>query len=268
MIQNSIVNIIELNKEYTFKEEFCQDILKETPYTAERKTKLLLEWFNNFFEYTYIRSIPSKIIIHDIYQEYEKLPRKQYDVKSRKERREQREAIIEKYLLEEVFTNRNDEEIYLSYSRIGQKLKPFIPNISEKTIAYSYVKPVLNKIAKFIPPKDWTWFYSYEPLNENEVREWKDLFKSIFKKNIDEYAELYLDRIGNEDYITYAGSVLEDKMHSYYEKALSLWKNNHNGDFPVKLYRWVLREEYRNKINRTNEKVSKKFTNLTQNFSF
>ena len=265
MIQNSIVNVIEINKEYTFKEEFCQNILKESPYTAERKTKLLLEWFNNFFEYTFIKSSPNKIIIHDIYQEYEKLPRKQYDVKSRKERREQREAIIEKYLLEEVFTNRNDEEIYLSYSRIGQKLKPLIPNISEKTIAYSYVKPVLNKIAKFIPPKDWTWFYSYEPLTKDEVREWKDLFKSIFKKNIDEYAELYLDKIGDEDYITYAGSVLEDKMHSYYEKALSLWKSKHNGDFPVKLYRWVLREEWRQKRQLNSNSAS---SHLVQSFSF
>lgn len=51
-------------------------------------------------------------------------------------------------------------------------------------------------------------------------------------------------------------------MHSYYEKALDLWRGKHNGDFPVKLYRWVLREEYRQKLKEN------KRSNLTQNFSF
>lgn len=39
-------------------------------------------------------------------------------------------------------------------------------DITWKTLAYNYVKFVLNKVASFIPPKVYVWRKNYEPLNQ------------------------------------------------------------------------------------------------------
>lgn len=91
-----------------------------------------------------------------------------------------------------------DDKPYLSYARIAKDMIIYGVidwDITWKTLAYNYVKYVLNKIASFIPPKVYVWRDNYEPLNQEEVDEWIVLLIKVFGEQDEENNALAWEEI-------------------------------------------------------------------------
>ena len=243
---------LQLNKEYPFKEEFCKQILEERSFVYNRQSKLLLEWLENYFDYEITKKRPLKIVIHDIKKDYESFPKNNFD--KRLEKREKRYQVIEDYLLDEVFENPDDKP-YLSYARIAKDMIIYGMidwDITWKTLAYNYVKFVLNKVASFIPPKVYVWRKNYEPLNQQEVDEWIVLLIKVFGEQDEENNALAWEEIilaDEEKDAEGMRDVVNRQKKNYYRKAQQEFEKIYR-DFPIKSYQWNLREEYKNRKKR------------------
>lgn len=77
----------------------------------------------DFFDYEVIqkKGCPDKIIIHDIYKDYIKIPRKGCDIDGVLLIRKEREKVIQDFLLKEVFIN-PEEDIFLFYVDILKRM--------------------------------------------------------------------------------------------------------------------------------------------------
>jgi hypothetical protein len=69
-VKGGETEMIEANKIYNFKEEFCKE-LKIPSYQFDRRKKDLLNWLDNFFDYEIYSGCPIRILIKKIYGEYE-----------------------------------------------------------------------------------------------------------------------------------------------------------------------------------------------------
>lgn len=119
--------------------------------------------------------------------------------------------------------------------------KALILDINWRTLVYNYVKPVLNRIAEKIPPKDYVWRDGYNLLEREEIEAWHDVLKKYFDEqeameNILAWEEL----IQASDEADYANiqKVINKQKRQYYRKAQSEY-----GDFPIKVYKWKLTDE-------------------------
>lgn len=247
---------IETEQVYLFKKVFCQCLLEESEYIATKRKNDLLKWLTEFFDYELItkKGCADKIIIHQIYKDYEKMPKKQYSIEKRTEIRKKREEYLEKFILS-LFSEPGSEE-YLTYSYIARNIPYYsgvqgmFSGISYRTIAISYVKPVLHRVANFIPPKHWVWFECYEKVDEEATKEWIEMLREEERKQnerlIEENRKLYLCE--DSDLVEKDPPKKKFGKDNFYKKAIDRFKAEY-GDFPVQSYRWVLKEEYRNKIN-------------------
>lgn len=132
-------------------------------------------------------------------------------------------------------------------------------NITWKTLAYNYVKYVLNKIASFIPPKVYVWRDNYEPLNQEEVDEWIVLLIKVFGEQDEENNALAWEEIilaDEEKDSEGMRDVVSKQKKNYYRKAQQEFEKIY-GDFPIKSFQWNLREEYKNKKKKVELRWSK-----------
>ena len=241
---------IEIGVEYSFKEEFCKQILEERVNVYERQRKSFLQWLEEFFDYELIKSRPLKIIIYKIKKEYEYFPK--YDISKRLEIRKERENMIKDYIINVIFKEDFYAEIYLSYAKIARDMQKrrLILDINWRTLAYNYVKPVLNGIAEKIPPKDYVWKDNYKPLERKEVEAWYVVLKRYFDKqetmeNILAWEELI--QANDEADYTNMQKVINKQKRQYYRKAQREFEAEH-GDFPIKAYKWKLNDESLRKL--------------------
>ena len=249
--------VLELEKEMLFRKEFGLQILGETSHVVTRRKQDLLEWLKNFFSYTFIKtSYADKIIIHEIYAEYEKIPKKKQDISKRLEKRKAKEDYLEDFIIKTFFKEKSAIEQHLTYNYIARSitneeiLNIFGP-ITLRTLARSYVKPVLKKIAEFIPPKDWVWFEKYEKIDEETRMAWIKTLREEEDKADEKMREMmrYINLCEDAWMDDISGFTQNKKVKkdNFYKKAIDRFKFEY-GDFPVQSYRWVLKEEYRDRI--------------------
>lgn len=237
---------LELNKEYLFKEEFCKQVIKErfVVYTRHREEFRL--WLKQFFVYKFTNYSPLKIIIFDIIKEYENFP--MYDISKRLQRRQEKEEMLQDYIINDIFKG-TDEEIYLSYAKIARDFqfdKNEITDITVNTLAYNYVKDVLNKVADYIPPKEYVWRYTYEPLEADDVDAWIKILKKYFDKQDSlESMSAWEEAIQANDQGDYdtVKKVLDKQKENFYRKAQEEFEQEFR-DFPVKTFKWKLKPQY------------------------
>ena len=247
---NSNINDLPLEQEMLFKRDFCLTFLKESEYVVKRRRQDLLEWLKNFFDYTFIKGgHADKIIIHDIYAEYEKIPKKQYNIAKRLEKRKIKEDYLEDFIINALFEAPASEE-HLTYSFIARNIpyddvQEVFEGVTLQTIARYYAKPVLLRIAEQIPPKDWVWFTGYEKLTEEERNEWIKTIQEEENKSIDKMRFRMRDMYLFEDaWIEHKNIIKQD---NFYKNAIHAFQDQY-GDFPVQSFRWILKEEYRDKL--------------------
>lgn len=67
--------MIKVNTIYKFKAEFAKE-LGIPANQIDRRQEELLNWLSNFFDYIFYEGCPKRILIKEIYGEYQPLPRK------------------------------------------------------------------------------------------------------------------------------------------------------------------------------------------------
>lgn len=110
-------------------------------------------------------------------------------------------------------------------------------NIQDKTIIYGYMKPVLNRIAENIPPREWRWAGNYAELEPDVLDYWRQMINIIKRQQgLDFFEEAYILRYQGEE------TPFHDK---HFGDALKQMEEKF-GNIPILVKRWRLREEYKN----------------------
>lgn len=219
--------MIEL-KLYSFKEEFCKE-LGIPKNQSERRLKELLEWLNNFYEYEFFTGRPNRILIKNIFGDYQPLPRK----------------VSKKY--DELEAQKKKDYTDFTIAALGTEFKPnskakiardAIYEFGHKKYQHSNVEGVARRYVK--GPFDtygetdnhnvWVYYETYEPLDLDVLKEWRDILKEEHISEQEAANAFYRQEQGED--------ISEEK--SYYKRAMERFKKEY-GCIPVLVKNWRLR---------------------------
>lgn len=195
---------------------------------AERKLDELLEWLKEFYDYEFYKGRPNRIMIKDIYGEYQPLPRK---IPSQEKRTKEK---MEKY------TN-------FTIAALGTEYKPnsktkvardAIEAFGEKDFGHTYVEGIVrnyvkepfDKYGETNDIKVWVYYSTYEPLDINVLEDWRNILREEHIAE-DEAANAFYRHAEGED-IT--------KEIGYYKSARNRFKDKYQ-DIPILVKNWKLK---------------------------
>lgn len=221
--------MLETKKVYNFKNEFCKE-LKIPMNQAERKLDELLKWLNEFFDYEFIVGKPNKIIINEIYGEYQPLPRKLPNQdKLNKEKIEKYTAFTIASLGTEYKPNSKMRVAREAIDSFGEK---DFNHTNIKAVAKRYVKEPFDKYGETNNIKIWVYYSTYTPLENNILEDWRNILK---EENIAE------TEAANAFYRQAEGEDISKEL-GYYQKAKNRFKEKY-GDIPILVKNWKLKNE-------------------------
>lgn len=214
---------------YKFKEEFCAE-LKIPQNQCNRRQQELLDWLTNFFDYEILYGNPIRIIINEIYGEYQPLPRK---------------APIQTEL------NQKKEEDYTNFTigALGTEFKPnskskiardAIDNFGEtkyyhtsiRAVAQRFIKSPFDKYGETNNHKIWVMYSDYTPLKNELLEEWRKILKEEHISEEEAACAFYKQAQGED----------VEKELGYYKKAIARFKEKYS-DTPVLVKEWKLKVE-------------------------
>lgn len=220
--------MVEKNKVYKFKEEFCKE-LKIPANQYDRKQQELLDWLTNFFDFEFYEGKPLRIFIKEIYAEYISLPRKipNQNKLTKQKQEDIKNFVVNDYLSEE-WKLASKCDAARQYNKKEGKQKYGWTN--EKYIAQTYMKPVFNEYAENDGQLVWAWFSTYKPLDQLAYDKWV---------KIREEEKIGEKEAANGFYKIAQGENAEEEL-SAFQKALERFKKEY-GDTPVLLDSWRLK---------------------------
>lgn len=211
---------------YLFKTEFWKaHNINHNIY--DRRKDDLLKWLENFYDYELTETRPIKIIIKQVFDDYQPLPKKGTELKSQK---------LAKY---EQFT----------IAALGNEFKPnskariareAIYEFGEKEyghydvigVANRFVKPAFDKHAESNGRHVWVWYETYIPLDEEDVNEWRNILREEHISE-DEMKNAFMKHADGGDISTEVG---------YFKKARERFKKLH-GTAPILVSEWKCRHK-------------------------
>ena len=222
---------IELNHCYVFKREFCK-MLKIPDNQVERRTEELLEWLTNFLDYEFYKGCPNRILIREIYGEYQPLPRKAP--------RQEEWSKYKKEKYEEYTKNQFNKQNYEpnSVMKVAREAKnefgeEEFGHTSEKAIANRYIRESFYRYGENNNHFVWVNYLNYKPLSDDLLFAWAEIRREE-KIGESEAANAFYAQENGED-------ITEQK--SAYQKALKRFRNKY-GITPVCVKEWRLKEEH------------------------
>ena len=216
--------MLEINKVYRFKDEFAKEL--NLPFNQiNRRQEELLEWLKNFYDYEFLPGNPIRIIIREIYGEYQPMPRKFSDLTQEKK---------EKYT-EFTIASLGPEFEPNSQARIARKAiqkfgKSLYSHTNVQAVAKRYIKEPMETYGESDNQNVWVWHSSYEPLGDELLIEWRHILKEC-KISEEEAADAFYRQESGEDI---------SKEKQYYKNALREFQNRYS-DIPVRVSKWRLR---------------------------
>lgn len=216
--------MIEINKTYRFKEEFCAELsIPANQY--DRKQQELLAWLTNFFDYEFYEGRPKRIRVTEIYGEYQPLPRKT----------PKQDAL-----------NLAKEKDYTNYTiaALGTEFKPNSKSkvardairafgesryhhTNTEAVAKRFIKKPFDTYGETNGQWYWVWYSTYEPLDKNSENRWRDILRE------EEIAET---EAANAFYKMAEGENVDLEINRY-KRAQECMKEEY-GDFPVRVREW------------------------------
>lgn len=172
--------MIEINKCYRFKSEFAKELGIPGNQT-DRRQEELLEWLKNFFDYEFFEGNPKRIIIKEIYGEYQAMPRKLPNQELLTE--EKKKSYVEftiKALGNDFKPNSQRRIAREAIAEFGYEL---YSHTSEEAVAKRYIKEPMHTYGENDGKKIWVWYNTYEPLSDDVLADWRNILE---KNNIAE----------------------------------------------------------------------------------
>ena len=192
----------------------------------ETRKKDLLEWIGNFYDYELYEGRPIRILIKDIYGEYQPLPRKN------------------------VITSQQKQEDYrvFTLAALGTDFKP---NSKAKTsreaiaafgrekyghdnvegVSRRFVGPVFDEYGESNGIRHWVWYSTYEPLDMQTLDRWRAI---MAEEHISE------QEAANAFYRQEQGEDIS-KEKGYFKKARDRFIAEF-GDFAILVSDWRLKK--------------------------
>lgn len=216
--------MIEINKIYRFKEEFCAELgIPGNQY--DRKQKELLAWLTNFFDYEFFEGRPKRIRVNEIYGEYQPLPRqapKQDELNAAKER---------DYTLFTIAALGPDYKPNSKNKVAQDAIQAFghtkYNHTNKEAVAKRFVKKPFDSYGETNDKWYWVWYDTYLPIGQEIEQVWRTILHQ------EEIAE---EEAANAFYKLAEGENIELEL-SRYKRAQERMKIKY-GDFPVRVREW------------------------------
>lgn len=219
--------MIEINQMYKFKTEFAP-LLGIPQNQVDRRQSELLQWLENFFDFKFYDGHPKRILIKEIYGEYQPLPRKMPNLEElRLEKKNKYEQFTIASLGVEFKPNSQNKIARDAIASFGKKE---FHHTSVRAVAARYVREPFQQYGETDDKKVWVWYSSYEPLEQDVVENWR---KTLQEEHISE------QEAANAFYRQEQGEDIS-KEKSYYKKAQERFAKKY-GDIAVLVTSWRLK---------------------------
>lgn len=220
---------IEL-KTYELKKEFLP-LLNISCRVWDRRKEELLNWFKDYFDFEIIdNKKPFKILIKEIYGEYQPLPRKTYDVqKLTKEKIED----YKNFTIQALGTEfRPNSRCKIARDAIDMFGEDKYGHTSEAAVVRRYVKKPFDEYGETNDNKVWVNCITYKPLSEEHKAIWLSI---LAQEHIgaDEAACAFYRAAQGEDI---------SKEKGYFKKAIARFKDQY-GYTPIMVKEWRVKTE-------------------------
>ena len=217
------------NQGQEFKKEFCKE-LNITTYQAERRLEDLLEWLKNFFDYEFYDGKPKRILIKEIYGEYQPLPRK---VPSQEaltaEKKEKYTAFTIAALGTEFKPNSQSKVARDAIKDFGKEL---YHHTNARAVTERFVKEPFKTYGESDNKKVWVWYSTYTEIKSDVLDDWRKILREEHIAE-DEAANAFYRQEQGEDISIEKG---------YYKAAQQRFKEKY-GDIAVLVTSWKLKED-------------------------
>lgn len=217
------------NQVYEFKKEFCKELNIAT-YQAERRLEDLLEWLKNFFDYEFYDGKPKRILIKEIYGEYQPLPRK---VPSQEvltaEKKEKYTTFTIAALGTEFKPNSQSKVARDAIEDFGYEL---YHHTNSEAVVKRFVKEPFKAYGESDNKKVWVWYSTYKKIDSNILDDWRKILREEHIAE-DEAANAFYRQEQGEDISVEKG---------YYKTAQQRFKEKY-GDIAVLVTSWKLKKE-------------------------
>lgn len=219
--------MIEENKEYLLKKELAP-LLNISIYSIERRTKDLLEWLANFYDYDIISNSPYKIKIKTIIGEYQPLPRKlPLQTEYTRQKLKDYEEFTIKSLGSEFKPNSKSKvarDAIKTFSR-----KKYSHN-NYKAVTSRYVRKPFDEYGETNGARVWVNYNTYKPLEGEDLEFWRWILSQEHMSEPEAAAAWFKQESGED--------TTEEK--NYYKKARDRFIDE-KGYLPVLVSEWRLK---------------------------
>lgn len=218
---------IEINHNYEFKKEFCA-LLNIPNNQVDRRQEELLSWLSNFFDFKFYDGRPKRIVINEIYGEYQPMPRKVPNQEAlTAEKKEKYTQFTIASLGTEFKPNSQRRIARQAIDAFGSEL---YHHSSSRAVAERYIKEPFHAYGETNNLKTWVWYSSYVPLGEEVLEHWRRILNEEHI-SVDEAANAFYRQEQGED-------ISQEK--SYYKMAMNRFREEYN-DIPVLVSSWKLK---------------------------
>lgn len=166
--------MIKTNIMYKFKAEFAKE-LGIPANQVDRRQEELLNWLSNFFDYEFYDGHPKRIMIKEIYGEYQPLPRK---VPSQEaltaEKKEKYTTFTIAALGTDFKPNSQSKVARDAIESFGYSL---YHHTSPEAVAKRFVKEPFKTYGETDNKKVWVWYSTYERIEPNLLEEWHKILR-------------------------------------------------------------------------------------------
>lgn len=221
--------MIKINVMYKFKAEFAKE-LNIPANQVDRRQEELLTWLTNFFDYEFYDGHPKRILIKEIYGEYQPLPRK---IPSQEALTAEKKEKYTTFTIAALGTEFKPN----SKSRVARgAIEAFgyeeFSHTSVRAVAERYIKEPFNKYGETDNRKVWVWYSTYKKIDDAIFEEWRNILREEHIAE-DEAANAFYRQEQGEDISVEKG---------YYKNAQQRFKEKY-GDIAVLVTSWKLKGE-------------------------
>ena len=217
------------NQVYEFKKEFCKE-LNITTYQAERRLEDLLEWLKNFFDYEFYDGKPKRILIKEIYGEYQPLPRKVPSQETLTAEKKEKYTVFTIAALGTEFKPNSQSKV--ARDAIRDFGKELYHHTNPEAVVKRFVKEPFKTYGESDNKKVWVWYSTYTEIKSDVLDDWRKILREEHIAE-DEAANAFYRQEQGEDISVEKG---------YYKTAQQRFKKKY-GDIAVLVTSWKLKED-------------------------
>lgn len=157
-------------KIYNFKEEFMP-LLKISSYQYRNRKDDLMEWLKDFFVYEILDGKPIKINIIQQIGEYEPMPNRGQQEKSKEKKQDYENYVIEH--LPKEFTPMSKTR--MTQNAINDFGKERYKHYNQEAVNRRYVGPAMDIHGEKTNERYWCWYRSYTQLEQEVLEDWRNI---------------------------------------------------------------------------------------------